>query len=60
MLGEVSQTGKDIHCMISLHVESEKYNKRAYNRKQADSDIGNKLVVVVTGGKKKEAGATKG
>ena len=46
--------------MISLHVESKKHNKRAYDRKEADSDEGNRIVAVVTGGEKKEGGATKG
>ena len=60
MLREISKTGKDIHCMISLHVESKKHNKRAYDRKEAESDEGNRIVAVVTGGEKKEGGATKG
>ena len=60
MLAEISQRGKDIHCVISLYVESKKYNKHAYDRKEADSDIGNKLAVVVTGRERKEGGATKG
>ena len=32
MLSEISQTEKDIYCMISLiHVDSKKYNKLVIN-----------------------------
>ena len=46
MLRELSETEKDKYCMISLICGIQKIQQTSeYNKKEADSDIENKLVV---------------
>ena len=47
MLSEISQTEKDKYCMISLIRGMEKIKQTSeYNKKETDSDIETKLVVI--------------
>ena len=54
MLREISQIEKDEYCMISLNVESKKYNITSDdNKKEADSQITENNPVVTIGGEGK-------